>query len=126
MKCSDVEQAILDNKINEHEENHISTCSSCQMYLSLLSHHIPMDIDYSIDKQDAIKKAFEASSVIEKKHNILMLIVFIFIASTIVTSLAYLSINFNLLKYTVFMSAIMPLTLPLIFLVKRKEATHGN
>jgi len=126
MKCHDIEKSIDNQTLTDLEKEHIKNCPTCQLYQSLQSSHLPLDIDYNKNKSAAIQSALRTAELTKKKHNILMLLLFIVIASSIMFSCIILLTSESLIKYSMVMSAIMPMTLPLILLIKRKVVSHGN
>lgn len=121
--CHEVESDILNNNINDEILDHLKTCDDCRLYYDLctveaIDSPIPIElIDHSV--AFAINKA----EVKQSKYNLFSLIVFMLFAALLlitVYAITYNTLIIFMKRYLLVVSSVMPITLPLIGIIRRK------
>lgn len=128
MKCNDVEKELQLDNITDDVKNHLDECEACRLYQRLITYN-PIDIELDFNITSKINLAFDEANHVKKKHDILSLLLFIVIASTLVSALFLINIETTekiIVQYVIIISAVMPFTLPLIALLRRKVVSNDN
>lgn len=121
--CHKIESNILKNNINDEILNHLKTCDDCRLYYELLNTET---IDSPIPTETidlAVASAINNAEIKQRKSNKVSLIVFMCLAAALLIT-AYAITNDSLVifirRYLLIVSSIMPFTLPIIGIIRRK------
>lgn len=121
--CHEVESDILNNNINDEILDHLKTCEECRLYYELctvevIDSPIPMEL---IDQSVAF--AINKAEVKHTKYNLLSLILFMILAALLlitVYAITYDTLITYIKRYLLVVSGVMPITLPIISMLRRK------
>lgn len=125
-KCNGYQERILMETIDPEVSDHIKLCFECKRVFNLVNSSYD-NLSFTLPDQlaeEEINKAFITANRKIKKKFILSLISFVIVATSLLSPLIFLYGEFNIyniLKYFIAISGLMPLCLPVIIVFGKRK-----
>lgn len=125
-KCNGYQERILMETIDPEVSDHIKLCFECKRVFNLVNSSYD-NLSFTLPDQlaeEEINKAFITANRKIKKKFVLSLISFVIVATSLLSPLIFLYGEFNIyniLKYFIAISGLMPLCLPVIIVFGKRK-----
>lgn len=125
-KCNEYQERILMETIDPEVSDHIKLCFECNRVFNLVNSSYD-NLSFTLPDQlaeEEINKAFITANRKIKKKFLFSLISFVIVATSLLSPLIFLysELNiYNILKYFIAISGLMPLCLPVIIVFGKRK-----